>query len=169
MRPKRPHPRRWLARLCALAAGPALLPLVATASLAAPDNAFEMPFPCDQAWTGTTRSYHSPSSLSIDWNRPYDHGDPVMASAAGTVSIADSYDNSGYGRWVKIAHAHNESTIYAHLSSLKVSRGQSVTAGQVIGYVGSTGRSTGSHLHYEILANGKLLNPLQLLTQPAVR
>ena len=56
MRPKRPHPRRWLARLCALAAGPALLPLVATASLAAPDNAFEMPFPCDQAWTGTTRS-----------------------------------------------------------------------------------------------------------------
>lgn len=155
----RPHPRRWLARVCALAAGPALLPLVATAAQAAPDNPFEMPFPCGQAWTGSTRSSHSPSTLSIDWNRPYDHGDPVVASAAGTVSTADSYDNSGYGRWVKIAHAHNESTIYAHLSSLKVSRGQSVAAGQVIGYVGSTGNSSGAHLHYEQRDGSSVIRP----------
>jgi murein DD-endopeptidase MepM/ murein hydrolase activator NlpD len=55
------------------------------------------------------------------------------------------------------------------LSGFAVKPGQHVTRGTVIGYVGATGRATGSHLHYEILANGKLINPLQLLTQPATR
>ncbi|PYR42561.1 MAG: M23 family peptidase, partial [Acidobacteria bacterium] len=55
------------------------------------------------------------------------------------------------------------------LSALAVKPGSSVKRGDVVGYVGSTGRSTGVHLHYEILANGQLINPLQLLTQPARR
>jgi len=59
-------------------------------------------------------------------------------------------------------------TRYGHLSAFAVKAGQSVKRGAVIGYVGSTGRATGAHVHYEILANGKLINPLQLLTQPAV-
>jgi murein DD-endopeptidase MepM/ murein hydrolase activator NlpD len=68
-----------------------------------------------------------------------------------------------------LKHGFGLSTRYGHLSSFATKPGQSVKRGDVIGYVGSTGRSTGSHLHYEILANGKLINPLQLLTQPANR
>jgi len=60
-------------------------------------------------------------------------------------------------------------TRYGHLSAFAVKPDQHVRRGDVIGYVGSTGRSTGAHVHYEILANGKLINPLQLLTQPATR
>ena len=60
-------------------------------------------------------------------------------------------------------------TRYGHLSAFAVKTGTTVRRGDIIGYVGSTGRSTGSHLHYEILANGGLINPLKLLTQPANR
>ena len=68
-----------------------------------------------------------------------------------------------------LKHDFGLSTRYGHLSRFNVEAGQTVKRGDVIGYVGSTGRSTGAHLHYEILANGKLINPLQLLTQPATR
>lgn len=95
------------------------------------------------------------------------HGDPVLAPAAGIVSTAAQSGN--YGNLVVIDHGFGIVTKYGHLSRFAVMNGQQVNRGDVIGYVGSTGRSTGSHLHYEILANGKLLNPLQLLTQPAVR
>jgi len=60
-------------------------------------------------------------------------------------------------------------TRYGHLSAFAVKPGQSIRRGAVLGYVGATGRATGSHLHYEILANGQLINPLRLLTQPAAR
>ena len=63
-----------------------------------------------------------------------------------------------------IDHGFGITTRYGHLSRFAVSDGQQIHRGDVIGYVGSTGRSTGAHLHYEILANGKLINPLQLLT-----
>jgi murein DD-endopeptidase MepM/ murein hydrolase activator NlpD len=89
-------------------------------------------------------------------------GQPVYATADGQVEAA-SYDGE-YGNLIVLKHDFGISTRYGHLSGFKVKRGQTVHRGDVIGYVGSTGRSTGAHLHYEILANGKLLNPLQLLT-----
>ena len=92
-------------------------------------------------------------------------GDPVFATADGVVDAA-SYTGD-YGNLIVIHHAFGLSTRYGHLSSFAVKPGQPVKRGDVIGRVGSTGRSTGAHLHYEILANGKLINPLALLTQPA--
>jgi murein DD-endopeptidase MepM/ murein hydrolase activator NlpD len=94
-------------------------------------------------------------------------GQPVFATAEGRVESA-TYA-SDYGNLVVLRHDFGITTRYGHLSKFNVKPGQAVHRGDVLGYVGSTGRSTGSHLHYEILANGKLLNPLQLLTQPAVR
>jgi murein DD-endopeptidase MepM/ murein hydrolase activator NlpD len=91
-------------------------------------------------------------------------GQPVYATADGHVESA-AYDGE-YGNLIVLNHDFGMTTRYGHLSAFKVKRGQSVHRGDVIGYVGSTGRATGPHLHYEILANGKLLNPLQLLTQP---
>jgi murein DD-endopeptidase MepM/ murein hydrolase activator NlpD len=92
-------------------------------------------------------------------------GQPVFATADGDVDSA-AYTGD-YGNLIVIRHAFGLATRYGHLSAFAVKPGQRVTRGQVIGYVGSTGRSTGAHLHYEILANGQLINPLQLLTQPA--
>ena len=74
-----------------------------------------------------------------------------------------------YGNLVELQHNFGLSTRYGHLSTFAVGPGTVVKRGDVIGVVGSTGRSTGTHLHYEILANGKLINPLQLLTRPAKR
>jgi murein DD-endopeptidase MepM/ murein hydrolase activator NlpD len=95
-----------------------------------------------------------------------DKGQPVLATADGAVESA-SYTGD-YGNLVVLTHAFGLVTRYGHLSAFAVKPGQSVKRGDVIGYVGSTGRATGYHLHYEILANGKLINPLQLLTQPSV-
>jgi len=92
-------------------------------------------------------------------------GDPVYATADGTVESA-SY-NGDYGNFMVIRHDFGLATRYGHLSAFVAKPGQRVKRGDIIGRVGSTGRSTGAHLHYEILANGKLINPLQLLTQPA--
>jgi len=89
-------------------------------------------------------------------------GQPVYATADGSVQSA-AYDGE-YGNLIVLKHDFGMTTRYGHLSAFKVKRGQTVKRGDVIGYVGSTGRATGAHLHYEILANGKLLNPLQLLT-----
>jgi len=91
-------------------------------------------------------------------------GDPVIATADGRVEAA-SYTGD-YGNLIVLRHDFGLSTRYGHLSKFNVKIGETVRRGDVIGFVGSTGRSTGSHLHYEILANGKLLDPLQLLTQP---
>lgn len=94
-----------------------------------------------------------------------DKGQPVLATADGSVESA-SYTGD-YGNLVVLKHGFGLVTRYGHLSAFAVKPGQSVKRGETIGYVGSTGRATGFHLHYEILANGKLINPLQLLTQPA--
>jgi murein DD-endopeptidase MepM/ murein hydrolase activator NlpD len=90
-------------------------------------------------------------------------GQPVYATANGTV---ESAARSGeYGNLIVVRHDFGLSTRYGHLSKFNVHPGQSVKRGDVIGFVGSTGRSTGAHLHYEVLANGKLINPLPLLTE----
>ena len=94
-----------------------------------------------------------------------DKGQPVYATADGEVETA-AYTGD-YGNLIQIKHGFGLTTRYGHLSAFNVKVGQTVSRGDVIGYVGATGRATGAHVHYEILANGKLLNPLQLLTQPA--
>jgi hypothetical protein len=124
-----------------------------------PVTNFEMPFPCGEAWTGTTRSYHSPSPLAVDWNRANDVDDPVVASAAGTVTTADTVNDSGYGRWVVIDHGNGEKTLYAHMQTVLVRVGQRVDQGVQIGTLGTTGNSTGPHLHYEQKLNATVTAP----------
>jgi murein DD-endopeptidase MepM/ murein hydrolase activator NlpD len=94
-----------------------------------------------------------------------DKGQPVFATADGTVESAAA--NGDYGNLVVLKHDFGLTTRYGHMSAFNVKAGQRVKRGDVIGYVGATGRATGTHVHYEILVNGKLINPLQLLTQPA--
>jgi murein DD-endopeptidase MepM/ murein hydrolase activator NlpD len=84
-------------------------------------------------------------------------GDPVRAAAAGAVTTARR--NGGFGIMVEIDHGHGLVTRYAHLSALAVREGQTVTAGQIVGRVGSTGRSTGPHLHYETWIGEQAVNP----------
>ena len=114
---------------------------------------FKVPFPCGQTWAGQTRTNHNPQP-SIDFNRANDLGDPVVASAKGTVSVVGNTGNTSYGRYVIINHSGGWSTVYAHLQSVNVSKNQSVALGKVIGKVGSTGGSSGPHLHYEQRLNG---------------
>jgi hypothetical protein len=139
---------RATGRLSALTAVATVVVLGAAPAYAVPANDYEMPFPCGQSWTGTTRPTHSPSSRAVDWNRPDDVGDPVVASAPGTVSVA-THSSSGYGNYVRVAHTNGESTIYAHLQSLAVRAGQTVDQGAMLGAVGTSGNSTGPHLHFE--------------------
>jgi hypothetical protein len=93
-----------------------------------------------------------------------DYGQPVHATADGTVVVAGVSGN--YGNLVEIDHGFGIVTRYGHLSRFQAVAGQQIHRGDVIGYVGSTGRSTSAHLHYEILLNGKLTNPLKLLATP---
>jgi hypothetical protein len=139
--------------------GTMALVAVAAPAVADPVTNLEMPFPCGEKWTGTTRSSHSPSSRAIDWNRPDDVNDPVVASAPGVVTVADTVNDSGYGRWVTIDHGNNERTIYAHLSSVTVTVGQRVDQGQQVGTLGTTGNSTGPHLHFEERSGSSVLWP----------
>ena len=90
-------------------------------------------------------------------------GTPILAAADGTVTVANGLDSWGgsYGYYIQIDHGGGLETLYAHCSAICVTTGQQVQAGQVIGYVGHTGRATGSHLHFEVRANGNRVNPLQ--------
>ncbi len=89
-------------------------------------------------------------------------GQPIYATADGKVATAGY--SGDYGNMVVLEHDFGLSTRYGHMSRFNVKPGDTVRRGDVIGFVGSTGRSTGAHVHYEVLANGKLINPLQLLT-----
>ena len=120
---------------------------------------FELPFPCGQVWAGQTRSNHSPVN-AIDFNRADDLGDRVVAAAAGTVTRVENAGSVSYGRWIEIDHGGGYRSRYAHLSSQGVRSGQRVSAGQQIGTVGSTGGSSGPHLHYELLRNGAAVRPV---------
>lgn len=86
-------------------------------------------------------------------------GTSIYAAAAGTVLVS-GWNSGGYGYYVVIDHGGGITTLYAHCSSLLVSSGQTVTKGQVIAKVGSTGMSTGPHLHFEVLKNGSHTNPM---------
>jgi murein DD-endopeptidase MepM/ murein hydrolase activator NlpD len=95
----------------------------------------------------------------IDIDAPY--GTPIRAAADGDIGVAGMA--GGYGREVAIDHGHNLMTIYGHLSAIAVVAGQHVTRGQVIGYVGQSGRATGPHLHYEVRVRGIPVNPHKYL------
>lgn len=84
----------------------------------------------------------------------------IFAPAEGTVVRAGR--NGGYGRFIEIEHANGFSTRFGHLNKIKVKRGDTVTKGQVIALMGSTGRSTATHLHYEVLHNNKHINPVKI-------
>ena len=96
-----------------------------------------------------------------------ERGQPVYATAAGTVT--HSGFQGGYGNLIVLDHGFGLETRYGHLLNYGVKQGAKVKRGELIGHVGNTGRSTGYHLHYEVLANGKLLNPLQFLSQQKPR
>ena len=127
-------------------------------------SGFIWPLPCSQRvtsrfgnrsdpFTGEMR-YHS----GIDIDGYGNDGAPVIAAASGTV-ITASYD-SAYGNYVIIDHG-GTSTVYAHMSGLAVYEGQTVSQGQEIGYVGSTGRATGTHLHFEVYVGDSRVDPAQ--------
>ncbi len=89
-------------------------------------------------------------------------GDDVKCTANGRVTFAGW--SNGYGNCIRIQHENNFETLYGHLSRIGVKVGQQVVVGQKIGLVGSTGRSTGAHLHYEVRKDGKPVNPTKFLT-----
>ena len=103
------------------------------------------------------QDYHS--GLDIAGQR----GQPVIATAAGTIRRVGY--QSAYGNMIVIDHGFGLQTRYGHLLKSTVRAGTLVKRGDIIGQLGSTGRATGTHLHYEVLANGRLVNPLRLLTQ----
>lgn len=89
-------------------------------------------------------------------------GEPIYATADGVVIWAAA--QNGYGNMVKIQHSYGYQTLYAHMSAIDVKNGQKIKAGDVVGKLGSTGRSTGPHLHYEVRRNNGFMNPVDFLT-----
>ena len=92
---------------------------------------------------------------------PAPEGTPILAAHSGTVLVCGW--NDSYGNQVLLDNGAGLSTRYAHMTQTAVTAGEAVTAGQVIGYVGSTGDSTGNHLHFEVMQNGVRMNPLELV------
>ena len=112
--------------MAALAVGAAIL-VEASPAMAAPT--FKVPFPCGQVWSGQTRTNHSPAN-AVDFNRTDDLGDPVVASAPGTVDVVTNLGGTSYGKYVRINHGSGYTTYYAHLNAFNVSVGQTVGYGQ---------------------------------------
>jgi murein DD-endopeptidase MepM/ murein hydrolase activator NlpD len=106
-------------------------------------------------------AFHSGIDISTSY------GNRVIAPADGVVDFADFY--SGYGRMIEIEHSQGFSTRYGHLASFAVTPGQTVHRGQVIGYVGLSGRSTGPHLHYEVWLHNNPVNPYNFLRTTIAR
>jgi murein DD-endopeptidase MepM/ murein hydrolase activator NlpD len=105
-------------------------------------------------------SEHAEFHPGIDFKG--NRGDEVKCTASGKVVFAGWA--GGYGNCIRIKHINNLETLYGHLSKIEVKVGQEVTVGDKIGKVGSTGHSTGAHLHYEVRKNGKPINPVNFLT-----
>ena len=105
---------------------------------------------------GSNESVRDHTHSGLDISAPY--GTAIKAAASGTVTYSGNA-NDGYGYYVIISHGNGVSTVYAHCSQLLVSAGQTVSQGEVIAKVGSTGNSTGNHLHFEVRKNGITYNP----------
>lgn len=129
----------------------------AVASLGTSSRGFIWPL------NGSVTSYYGPrwgrmhTGLDIDGYS----GQPLVAVKEGTIILASYY--GGYGNAVIIDHGGGYSTLYAHQSALNVSEGQRVDQGDIVGYVGSTGNSTGDHLHFEVRVNGEPTDPMRYL------
>lgn len=95
-------------------------------------------------------------------------GSPALSLDAGIVTIS-KYERGGYGNWIEIAHGEGQTTRYAHLSDVFVKKGDKVQRGQKIGTVGSTGRSSGPHLHFEVRNKGRAVDPTQTLSKYVYR
>lgn len=127
--------------------------------------AFNLPFdtPVQQSvrWTSSFGKRRDPLNGRVRSHNGQDlagpPGTPINSTGDGTVIFAGT--QSGYGKVVKIRHAFGYETVYAHLNTIRVKTGERVSRGDVIGGMGNTGRSTGTHLHYEIRVGGKPINP----------
>ena len=131
-------------------------------------GSFTWPVPCStritsrfgnrtDPFTGETR-YHS----GIDIDGYGNEGGSIVAADGGTVTTATYSD--GYGNYIIIDHGNGYQTLYGHMSGLAVGAGQSVSKGQTIGYLGSTGRATGTHCHFEVFINGSRTDPAQFFS-----
>ena len=109
----------------------------------------------DRPLTGEA-SYHGGTDIAAPG------GTPILAAANGIVTAANSTDSWGgsYGYHVKLDHGNGQETLYAHCSSICVTVGQEVAQGEVIGYVGTTGASTGNHLHIEVRVGGERVDAM---------
>lgn len=114
----------------------------------------------------TTGKYGKHSGIDI----PAPSGTPIYAAKSGVVITAEKGTGAywSYGNYVLIAHSDGTSTLYAHMSKLGCKKGQTVTQGNTIGYVGTTGRSTGNHLHFEIRKNGSRVDPINYFKDKAL-
>lgn len=127
-----------------------------------PGSAFSAPGGAQFIWptNGIITQYFS-------WYHPGDdianRSAPAVSASDGGTVIGAGWNNSGYGNRVIIDHGNGYTSLYAHLSNIYVSAGDTVSSGQLIGQMGSTGRSTGTHLHFEIHYKGVALNPLGIL------
>jgi murein DD-endopeptidase MepM/ murein hydrolase activator NlpD len=118
-------------------------------------------------WLSSLYGYRKDPYTGLpDWHAAIDiaaeRGKPIRATADGTVESVGYLGN--YGNQVLINHGYTIATRYGHLSGFNVRVGQKIKRNEVIGYVGATGRATSPHLHYEIIVDGKAMNPLRLLT-----
>lgn len=146
---RRSRAHRGLGRLAAVAGG---LVVALTVSLAPAQAATgAMVVPATGRVTGVVGAYCSSGGAHGGIDIAAKTGTPVVAADSGVVSIAGRRaDSASYGVFVRLHHGTRYRTIYAHLSKVAVKAGQTVKEGQVIGYVGNTGRSYGAHLHFEV-------------------
>lgn len=121
--------------------------------------------PADLSRVRRTSEFGEPRGNRWGMHRGTDYGGPegtpIYAVANGIVSVAERQES--YGKWVQIEHPGGMQTRYAHLSRIDVRPGESVSAGQQIGLMGSTGHSTGPHLHFEVIRNGRHVDPESLI------
>jgi hypothetical protein len=147
--------RTALAFTVAVASVTTLLTAPSAAEAAGPRPLFRLPFTCGQQWVAVTRSDHSPNPNSLDLTKIGNdsNNQPILASAGGRV-VKSGYDGGG-GHHVRIDHGNGWQTRYLHMiTTPAVSEGEIVSQGQLIGRVGSTGKSDGPHLHYEQIQDG---------------
>lgn len=135
---------------------------VSASTSSSASGSFMWPVPYTTNITSTYGVRWGSMHSGIDISSSGISGQAIVASDSGTVTWA-GYDSSGYGNYVIIDHGNGYQTLYGHCSSLYVSQGQSVSKGQTIAAVGSTGDSTGAHLHFEIRSGSSRLNPLSFL------